>query len=272
MNRAFQTALAVTTAKLVFATAGYPLEIPLLAEPAIRVDGNLSDWQNAVGEPALSERQFYGDPTEGDGAVEGPFDLELDVWVAIVRPNHVYFAFERLDDRSTSETHPQSGSSHLWRDGQVEFLVDADRSGGAYVEDVGLQRVVVLPFVEDVLAYAGAAGEVADAGSLDGIVVSDTLADGKLRTRVEGRFEVFDSQGRQATLAVGDTVGFAIVAADVDPAGVNVILQVIRWPGTPGRVLGLQQNAEELGRAVVSPRTETSVVPMSWGATKGAGR
>jgi len=268
MSRSFLTVLALAVAELCFASDP-PLDISMLSGSAIRIDGSLSDWQNAIGAPTLTPVQFYGD--ESDGHSEGPYDLQLDVWVAVVQPNQVFFAFERLDNLFSSDSYPQRGSSRVWRDGQVEFLVDASRSGQAYAEDVGVQRVVVMPFTEDVPAYAGAAAEVADAESIDWVVVTDTLSDGWLRTRAEGRFAVFNGQGGQANLAVGDTVGFAIVAADVDTAGVNVQHQVIIWPGGPVAV-ELQQDAEGLGRAVIKPRTATSVVPAGWGATKRAGR
>ena len=44
-------------------------------------DGDISDWEDVVGDASLTPEDFFADPTVGDGAQYDPADMDYRVWL-----------------------------------------------------------------------------------------------------------------------------------------------------------------------------------------------
>ena len=44
-------------------------------------DGDISDWEDVVGDASLTPEDFFADPTVGDGAQYNPADMDYRVWL-----------------------------------------------------------------------------------------------------------------------------------------------------------------------------------------------
>lgn len=128
--------VAVAASALLAAAAGpcvaqYPpavVDIPELPSGrAVSItDGDLADWKASVGEPVLTVRDFFADPSVNDQ--RPPFsDLDFNVWIAwLSEPARVYFAIERFDNSCICN---YEGAEEVWARDGVWCYVDGDNSG-----------------------------------------------------------------------------------------------------------------------------------------------
>ena len=246
-----------------------PLEIPVLTDAgAIRLDGDLTDWRQAIGPPTLTLIDMWGDPTESDYAFCHQQLFRIEIWIAVVPPDRVLVAFDRWD-------HSISGNVRdIWRDGQFEFMIEVDPQEVAS-DAATAQRVEVLPFAEGGLSvrYTGAVGEWRNTAEfIHGVAALDP---GEKVTRVELSLTVFDvvsdagpGESVRSDLRIGDTITLAVIAANENDDG-NCYL-VICYPGSVGGARGLQEDASGFAPAVLvglEPR-DTQASPARWGQIK----
>jgi len=98
----------------------------------IEFDGNIEDWEDAVGPPSLLPADMFSDPGVGDGAAYDPADMDYRVWLAWNQTgNHLYFAMDRLDNIYVNE-YAGGNPGSVWQQDSLEFMVDGDHSGGSY--------------------------------------------------------------------------------------------------------------------------------------------
>ena len=98
-------------------------------------DVSIEDWEDVVGDPTLlAARDFFADPTVGEGAPYDPADLDYRIWLGWNQSQGVlYGAMERIDDVFVNEYAGGDLRGDHWRhDGSFEFMVDGDHTGGQY--------------------------------------------------------------------------------------------------------------------------------------------
>ena len=261
-----------------------PLEIPVLTEAdAIQVDGDLTDWRQAIGPPMLTEQTTWQDPTVDDGAADWPYNFYFEVWIGIKPPDRVLVAVERRDDATSDQPidrRDRGRSGRPWRDGQVEFMIEVTPQEVA--EDAATaQRVEVLPFAQGgpSFRYTGAVGDWRNSTDyIHGVTVTDTLETreiAKISTRVEVSLTVFDvvsdtgpGESVRSDLKVGDVINLGVLVVDVGLC--EYCVQVSTYPCPPGGARALQEDASSFGAAVLTglepPRTVVS--PSGWGSLK----
>ena len=246
-----------------------PLEIPVLTDvDAIQVDGDLADWRQVIGPPTLKETDMWVDPSESDYAFCPQQLFWIEIWIAVLPPDRVLVAFERIDDVISD------GMVGVWRDGQFEFMIEVAPQDMAS-DAATAQRVEVLPFAEDGLSirYTGAAGQWRNTAEyIHGVAALDP--DEKV-TRVELSLTVFDvvsdagpAESVRSDLRIGDTITLAVLAAD-NGDGRSRCYSVTNY-GSSGGARGLQEDATGFAPAVLvglePPRTVVS--PSGWGSVK----
>lgn len=95
-------------------------------------DGDISDWEDVVGDASLTPEDFFADPTVGDGAQYNPADMDYRLWLGWSETNNrLYLAAERTDDVYINE-YGGGAPATVWQYDSVEFMVDGDHSGGQY--------------------------------------------------------------------------------------------------------------------------------------------
>ncbi|MXW80145.1 MAG: hypothetical protein F4Z57_14400 [Gemmatimonadetes bacterium] len=95
-------------------------------------DGDISDWEDVVGDASLTPEDFFADPTVGDGAQYDPADMDYRVWLGWNNTNNrLYLAAERTDNVYINE-YAGGAPASVWQHDSVEFMVDGDHSGGQY--------------------------------------------------------------------------------------------------------------------------------------------
>lgn len=95
-------------------------------------DGDISDWEDVVGEASLGPSNFFADPTVGDGAQYNPADMDYRIWLSWNESsNRLYLATERTDDVYINE-YGGGAPASVWQHDSVEFMIDGDHSGGQY--------------------------------------------------------------------------------------------------------------------------------------------
>ena len=246
-----------------------PLEIPVLTnEDAIQVDGDLTDWRQAIGPPILTVADTWGDPTESDYAF-CPQLFWIEIWTAVLPPDRVLVAFERIDHEISDRPFD------IWRDGQFEFMIEV-ASQEVASDAATAQRVEVLPFAEDGLSirYTGAVGRWRNTVEfIHGVAALDP--DEKV-TRVELSLTVFDvvrdagpGESVRSDLRIGDTITLAVLVADGGDRRSNCY-SVITYPGSVGGARGLQEDASGFAQAVLVglEPTDTQASPAGWGQIK----
>ena len=248
-----------------------PLEIPVLTEgDAIQVDGDLTDWRQAIGPPTLAMIDMWGDPSESsDGFCPSTFWIEI--WMAVLPPDRVLVAFERGDDVISD------GMVGVWHDGQFEFMMEV-ASRDVASDAATAQRVEVLPFAEGGLSirYTGAVGAWRNTAEfIHGVAALDP--DEKV-TRVELSLTVFDvvrdagpGESVRSDLRIGDTITLAMLAADNNGDGYDsTCYSVITYPAPGGGARGLQEDASGFAPAVLVglEPTDTQASPAGWGRIK----
>ena len=246
-----------------------PLEVPLLTDAdAIRVDGHLTDWRQAIGPPLLTTGDMWGDVTVGTG--HGQLDRWVEVWIAVQPPDRLLVAFERRDTAVSDQV------VDGWRDGQFEFMVEVAPQEVAS-DAATAQRVEMLPLAEGGLSvrYTGDVGAWRNTTEyLHGMTDSDPpKANREGDTRVEVSFTVFDlvsdvgaQESVRSDLKVGDVITLGVIHVDVDPCDWCVSVDV--YPGTLAR--DLRTDATGFGPAILT-RLEpppTGVLPSGWGSLK----
>jgi hypothetical protein len=94
-------------------------------------DTSLDEWRSILQEPTLQATDFIADPTVGEGAPYDPADLDYQFWLGWNGlTDRLYVAMERFDDVFVNE-YAGGNLGDLWRhDGNFQFLVDGDHSGG----------------------------------------------------------------------------------------------------------------------------------------------
>ena len=246
-----------------------PLEVPVLTnEDAIQVDGDLTDWRQAIGPPILTVADTWGDPTESDYAF-CPQLFWIEIWTAVLPPDRVLVAFERIDHEISDRPFD------IWRDGQFEFMIEV-ASQEVASDAATAQRVEVLPFAEDGLSirYTGAVGQWRNTVEfIHGVAALDP--DEKV-TRVELSLTVFDvvrdagpGESVRSDLRIGDTITLAVLVADGGDRRSNCY-SVIYYPGSPGGARGMQEDASGFAPAVLVglEPPPTVVLPSGWGSLK----
>ena len=247
-----------------------PLEIPVLTDAdAIQLDGDLADWRQVIGPPLLTERDVWADPSESDGAY-CPGLFWIEIWMAVLPPDRVLVAFERIDDLISDRPFD------IWRDGQFEFMIEV-ASQEVASDAATAQRVEVLPFAEDGLSirYTGAVGQWRNTAEfIHGVAALDP--DEKV-TRVELSLTVFDvvsdagpGESVRSDLRIGDTITLAVLAADNNGERRSSCYSVITYPGSVGGARGLQEDASGFAQAVLVglEPTDTQASPAGWGRIK----
>ncbi len=245
-----------------------PLEIPVLADAdVIQVDGDLTDWRQVTGAPLLTERDVWTDPTESDYAF-CPGTFWIEIWIAVVPPDRVLVAFERIDHEISDRPFD------IWRDGQFEFMIEVAPQEVAS-DAATAQRVEVLPFAEDGLSirYTGAVGAWRNTAEfIHGVAALDP---GEKVTRVELSLTVFDvvsdagpGESVRSDLRIGDAITLAVIAADNNGNGRSSCYSVIDYP--PAGARRLQEDASGFAQAVLVSleRPPTVVLPSGWGSLK----
>ena len=245
-----------------------PLEIPVLTDvDAIQVDGALEDWRQVIGPPLLTTYDTWGDVTESDYAF-CPQLFWIEIWIAVLPPDRVLVAFERIDDVISDRPFD------IWHDGQFEFMIEVAPQEVAS-DAATAQRVQVLPFAEDGLSvrYTGAAGQWRNTAEfIHGVASLDP--DDKV-TRVELSLTVFDvvsdagpGESVRSDLRIGDTITLAVLAADNGDGRSNCYS--VTYYGSSGGARGLQEDATGFAPAVLvglGP-TDTQATPAGWGQIK----
>ncbi len=245
-----------------------PLEIPVLTDAgAIQLDRDLTDWRQVIGPPLLTRYDMWGDPTEADIGF-CPSTFWISIWIAVLRPDRVLVAFERIDDVISDRVFD------IWRDGQFEFMIEVTSQDVA-ADAATAQRVEVLPFAEDGLSvrYTGAVGPWRNTAEfIHGVAASDT---GEKVTRVELSLTVFDvvsdagpGESVRSDLRIGDTITLAVIAADNQDH--ERCYSVITYPAPVGGARGLQEDASGFAPAVLVglEPTDTQASPAGWGQIK----
>ena len=245
-----------------------PLEIPVLTDvDAIQVDGALTDWRQVIGPPILTVADTWTDPSESTIAF-CPQLFWIEIWIAVLPPDRVLVAFERIDDVISDRPFD------IWRDGQFEFMVEVAPQKVA-ADAATAQRVEVLPFAEDGLSirYTGAVGAWRNTAEfIHGVAALDP--DEKV-TRVELSLTVFDvvsdagpGESVRSDLRIGDAITLAVNAADNNGDGRSSCYSVINYP--PAGARRLQEDASGFAPAVLvglEPR-DTQATPAGWGQIK----
>ena len=246
-----------------------PLEIPVLTEAdAIQLDGDLTDWRQAIGPPTLAPIDMWRDVTEGDG-MRDLVDYQLEVWIAVLPPDRVLLAFERRDTEISDQV------VDGWRDGEFEFMAEVAPQEVAS-DAATAQRVEVLPFAEDGLSvrYIGDVGAWRNTTEfIHGVTDSDPPKNREIATRVEVSLTVFDvvsdvglQESVRSALEVGDVITLGVIGVDVDPC--DWCVAVVTYPATLAR--DLRKDASGFGTAILT-RLEpppTAVLPSGWGSLK----
>ena len=246
-----------------------PLEIPVLEEAdAIQVDGELTDWRQVIGPPTLAMIDMWGDPSQ---SAYCPSTFWIEIWMAVLPPDHVLVAFERGDDVISD------GMVDVWRDGQFEFMIEVAPQKVAS-DAATAQRVEVLPFAEGGLSirYTGAVGGWRNSAEfIHGVAALDL--DERV-TRVELSLTVFDvvsdagpGESVRSDLRIGDAISLAVLAADNNGDGYSsTCYSVIYYPGSVGGARGLQEDASGFAPAVLVglEPPPTVVRPSRWGSLK----
>ena len=245
-----------------------PLEIPVLTDvDAIQVDGALTDWRQVIGPPILTVADTWTDPSESTSAF-CPQLFWIEIWIAVLPPDRVLVAFERIDDVISDRPFD------IWHDGQFEFMIEVAPQEVA-ADAATAQRVKVLPFAEDGLSirYTGAVGAWRNTAEfIHGVAALDP--DEKV-TRVELSLTVFDvvsdasaAESVRSDLRIGDTITLAVLAADNNGDGRSSCYTVINYPPTGAR--RQQEDASSFAPAVLvglGP-TDTQATPAGWGQIK----
>ena len=247
-----------------------PLEISVLTDAhAIQVDGDLTDWRQVIGPPTLTVRDVWTDPSESDYAF-CPQLFWIEIWIAVVPPDRVLVAFERIDHEISNRPFD------IWRDGQFEFMIEVAPQGVAS-DAATAQRVEVLPFAEGGLSirYTGAVGQWRNTAEfIHGVGALDL--DEKV-TRVELSLTVFDvvsdagpGESVRSDLRIGDAITLAVIAADNNGVRRSSCYSVITYPAPPGGARGLQEDASGFAPAVLVglEPPPTVVLPSGWGSLK----
>ncbi len=245
-----------------------PLEIPVLTEAdAIQLDGDLTDWRQVIGPPILTVADTWTDPSESTYAF-CPQLFWIEIWIAVLPPDRVLVAFERIDDVISDRPFD------IWHDGQFEFMIEVAPQEVA-ADAATAQRVEVLPFAEDGLSirYTGAVGAWRNTAEfIHGVAALDP--DEKV-TRVELSLTVFDvvsdagpGESVRSDLRIGDAITLAVNAADNNGDGRSSCYSVINYP--PAGARRLQEDASGFAPAVLvglEPR-DTRATPAGWGQIK----
>jgi hypothetical protein len=96
-------------------------------------DGSVEEWQNIIGEPALTARDFYIDPLAGDGPDYDPADLDFRVWLGWHQPtSRIYVAVESSDNAYINNYEGLNSPNVIVYHDFMGFMVDGDHSGGEY--------------------------------------------------------------------------------------------------------------------------------------------
>lgn len=95
-------------------------------------DASVADWEEIVGDASLNATDFFADPTVGEGAQYDPADLDYQIWLGWNNStNLLYLAIERIDNVYINE-YAGGNPGAVWNNDSLEFMVDADHSGGQY--------------------------------------------------------------------------------------------------------------------------------------------
>ena len=100
-------------------------------------DGYIDDWEEVVGEPTVTALEFRPNPrfTPYD-----PVSLDFRIWLGWHdATNRVYVAMQRSDDVYINE-YPKGPFGINVYDSAIDFGVDGDRSGGQFVNFLGLDE------------------------------------------------------------------------------------------------------------------------------------
>ena len=95
-------------------------------------DGSVFDWQDVLGEPTLTARDFLTSPIFGP---YDPGDLDFRIWLGWHdASDRLFVAMERVDDVYINIL-KQDGSLEVLviQDSSIFFLVDGDHSGGQFM-------------------------------------------------------------------------------------------------------------------------------------------
>ena len=98
----------------------------------IRMDGDLTDWKDLLGEPALTPldfQLFYHQALTSYDKYD-PSNLDFRIWMAWGDGGKIYVAIEAADD--VYRNHEVEGGIHYFSD-HVVMKIDGDHSGGQYL-------------------------------------------------------------------------------------------------------------------------------------------
>lgn len=91
-------------------------------------DDEVADWYDVAQSPSITSADFFS--ILGDGSLL-PDDLAVAVWLGwSATEGRIYFAVERIDDVYFNVY--DGDPSQLWKNDYIEFMLDADHSGGQY--------------------------------------------------------------------------------------------------------------------------------------------
>jgi len=105
-------------------------EIPVGYLPDL-TDGSVLDWEEAVPGPSIEIGDLTAESGVGDKPSLDPADLAYRVFLGwSPELQRIYVAVERIDDIYVNEYDPTSFGN--WMNDSVQFMIDADHSGGRY--------------------------------------------------------------------------------------------------------------------------------------------
>ncbi len=245
-------------------------------------DASVAGGEQLLPEPSLVARQFYADPTVGDGAQYDPADPGQRTCLAWHgATGRIYLAHERTDDVYI-DTYAGGDVWRIWRNDSIEFMIDGDHSGGDYTgsadpgwtaaeQQLHNNRTARMYFAiagapdGPMLAYAGLRTwanrpPYADGGGGHAAGIADT-------STIEFCITPFDDlrwdsaeASMPSRLSAGSIVGFMINVPDWDapgtyhafyslqgePAGrrrsTALCRPIRRWPPAPGRTHGYTEH------------------------------
>ena len=100
-------------------------------------DGHIDDWEEVVGEPTVTALDFRPNPRF---APYDPVDMDFRIWLGWHdATNRIYVAMQRSDDIYINE-YSQDSFYMVINDSYIDFAVDGDRSGGQFVNFLGLDE------------------------------------------------------------------------------------------------------------------------------------
>ena len=202
-------------------------------------DGTLADWEEVLPSTSLTQDDF-APLNVNDGAGIDTADLAYRVFMAWHSAgNHLYVAIQRVDDVYVN-TYEGGDLGNVWQHDSIEFMVDADHTGGkynSYREDDGFspeeakllsgfqaQQYFAIAESPDgrTLGYGGAAEWVtrppfADAG---GFTDNQDSPNTSVIEMYLTPFDELDWRGpgrsRRSELVAGEIIGFQVSIPDFD--------------------------------------------------------